>query len=89
MGLDKRILYPDPDVGVAVIAGSPEWFSNPLNTIEELAKKDVPAGMPYKIVDVSVVAIDRTFRNDWEYDFSNPDGYGLGHIAWLEQRNSK
>jgi hypothetical protein len=36
-------------------------------TIEEIAAKDVPAGKPFKIVDVSEIPSDRTFRNAWEY----------------------
>ena len=36
-------------------------------SIEEIAAKDVPAGKPYKIVDVSDIPSDRTFRNAWEY----------------------
>jgi hypothetical protein len=36
-------------------------------TIEEIAAKDVPAGKPFKIVDVSDIPSDRTFRNAWEY----------------------
>ena len=32
-----------------------------------IAQKDVPSGRPYKIVDVSEVPTDRTFRNAWEY----------------------
>jgi uncharacterized protein (DUF4213/DUF364 family) len=36
-------------------------------TIEEIAAKDVPAGKPYKIVDVADIPSDRTFRNAWEY----------------------
>ena len=29
--------------------------------------KDVPAGKPHRIVDVSELPNDRTFRNAWEY----------------------
>ena len=36
-------------------------------TIEEIAAKDVPAGKPYKIVDVADIPTDRTFRNAWEF----------------------
>jgi hypothetical protein len=36
-------------------------------TIEQIAIKDVPANTPYKIVDVSEIPNDRTFRNAWEY----------------------
>lgn len=32
-----------------------------------IAAKDVPEGKPYKIVDVSDIPEDRTFRNAWEY----------------------
>ena len=32
-----------------------------------IANKDVPAGKPYKIVDVADIPSDRTFRNAWEY----------------------
>jgi hypothetical protein len=59
----KRIIYPTDDGGVAVIIPEPECGL----TIEELAAKDVPAGKPYKIVDVADIPTDRTFRNAWEY----------------------
>jgi len=32
-----------------------------------IAAKDVPAGKPFQIVDVSDIPSDRTFRNAWEY----------------------
>jgi len=32
-----------------------------------VAAKDVPEGKPYKIVDVSDIPADRTFRDAWEY----------------------
>ena len=35
--------------------------------VPEVAAKDVPAGKPYKIVDVADIPTDRTFRNAWEY----------------------
>jgi len=34
---------------------------------EWIAAKDVPEGKPYKIVDVSDIPSDRTFRNAWEF----------------------
>ena len=33
--------------------------------IEEVAKKDVPVGVPYEIVDFMAIPSDRTFRNAW------------------------
>jgi hypothetical protein len=57
-----KILY-STDKGVAVINPTDEWLAN--NTIEELAIKDVPAGVEYNIVEDSVLPEDRTFRNAW------------------------
>ena len=58
-----RIIYPTADGGVAVIVPTDECGL----TIEAIAAKDVPAGTPFKIVDVSDIPSDRTFRNAWEY----------------------
>jgi hypothetical protein len=63
--MDKRIIYPTDDGGVAIIIPTPEYLKT--HTIEELAAKDVPAGKPYQIVDVSDIPSDRTFRDAWEY----------------------
>lgn len=52
--------------------------------INNVALKDVPAGVAYKIISISDIPLDRTYRNAWEADMSNPDGYGIGHDAWLE-----
>ena len=63
MNSNKRILYQTEEGGVAVIIPK----DNCGLTVEEIATKDVPSGRPYKIVDVSEVPSDRTFRNAWEY----------------------
>jgi hypothetical protein len=52
----KRIIYPTPEGGVAVII--------PAESVE-LALKDVPDGVPYEIVDAAEVPTDRTFRGAW------------------------
>ena len=60
--MNKRIIYPSDDGGVAVIV--------PANcglTIEQIAAKDVPTGKEYHIVDVADIPTDRTFRNAWEW----------------------
>ena len=63
--MNQRIIYPTDDGGVAIIIPTPEYLET--NTIEELAAKDVPEGKPYKIVDVTDIPADRTFRAAWEY----------------------
>ena len=70
--MTKRIIYKNGD-GVSVICPSPKWAG----TIEELARKDVPTGKKYKIIDTSTISSDRTFRNAWEVDESQlTDGVG-------------
>ena len=61
--MNQRIIYPTDDGGVAIIIPAPECGL----TIEDIADKDVPSGKPFKIVDVSDIPADRTFRNAWEY----------------------
>lgn len=63
--MTQRIIYPNDDGGVSILIPTPEYLAE--HTIEELAAKDVPSGKPYKIVNVSDIPEDRTFRNAWEY----------------------
>lgn len=74
----KRIIYKTTDGGVAVIVPSDEALNQ--YGIEAIAKKDVPAGLPYKIVDVADVPSDRTFRNAWEVDEATLTD-GVGSVA--------
>jgi hypothetical protein len=60
--MNQRIIYPTDDGGVAVIIPADCGL-----TIEEIATKDVPAGKPYEIVDVSEIPSDRTFRGAWTW----------------------
>ena len=60
---NPRIIHPTPEGGVAIIIPAPDCGL----TIEQIAAKDVPAGVPFSIVDVSSIPSDRTFRNAWEY----------------------
>ena len=54
--------------------------------IQEIARKDVPFGVPYRIIDAALIPEDRTYRDAWTADFSNPDGTGLGPQRWwIEQ----
>ena len=72
--MEQRIIYSTDDGGVAVVVPSPECLQT--RTIEEIAQKDVPAGVPYKIVDVADIPSDRTFRSAWEVVIDEPDGVG-------------
>ena len=77
-----RIIFPNSDGGISVISPTGKL------PIADVAQKDVPAGTPYLVVEDDVVPSDRTFRNAWEADFSNPDGYGIGPDAWFAQQEA-
>lgn len=70
----KRIIYKTPEGGVAVIVPSQEALD--LYGIEAIALKDVPHGLPFKIVDDTYIPSDRSFRGAWEADMTTPDGIG-------------
>jgi len=71
--MNQRIIYQNDEGGVSVIVPAPNCGL----TIEQIAKKDVPTGKAYKIVDVADVPSDRTFRNAWEVDAETlTDGTG-------------
>lgn len=61
--MNERIIYQNDEGGISIIVPAPECGL----TIEEIAAKDVPAGKDFKIVDVSEIPEDRTFRNAWEW----------------------
>ena len=68
-----KVIYQTEDGGVAVIVPAPNCGL----TIEQIAQKDVPTGVAYKIVEDSYIPSDRTFRNAWEVDAAElTDGVG-------------
>jgi len=69
----KRIIYKQDDGTVAIIHPA----INEDRTVEEIARKDVPTGKSYKIVNASDISTDRTFRNAWTIDDAElTDGVG-------------
>ena len=70
--MDKRIIYKNTDGTIGIII--------PTNcglTVEQIAQKDVPTGLNYKIVNASDISTDRTFRKAWTIDDAElTDGVG-------------
>lgn len=62
----NRIIYRSETGGVCVVIPTDEYLAE--HTIQELAEKDVPAGVPYEIVDASVIPADRTYRDAWIWE---------------------
>lgn len=81
---DKLILFCRDDGSVVTVFPSPEFLK--MYSLVDLAKKDVPAGTPYKIISASDLPTNQEFRNAWTADMSNPDGYGIGHDAWWAEK---
>ena len=61
--MNQRVIYPKPNGGVAILMPIPDCGL----TLEEIIAKDVPPGVPYKIIDAADIPTDRTFRDAWEY----------------------
>lgn len=72
-----KIIYPNGTGGICII--------NPTGVleIEQVALKDVPAGLPFLYVQDSELPSNRLLREAWEADFNNPDGFGIGQEAWF------
>lgn len=60
---NKRIIYPNDEGGVSIVVPAPDCELS----LEQIAGKDVPAGKPYQIVDVSEIPSSREYRNAWTY----------------------
>ena len=61
------------DEGLSVMHPTSEWTG----TMGELARRDVPKGLKFKIVEDSYIPTDQTFRDAWEVDEAElSDGVG-------------
>ena len=61
---DKLVIFPNDDGGVCVLTPAPEC---PLS-LEQIIGKDVPAGKPHQVLNVSEVPADHTYFNAWTYE---------------------
>jgi hypothetical protein len=81
---DKCVIY-QTENGLAVLHPNTEFLQT--YTVQDVAQKDVPAGIPYKIISVSDLPTSTEFFGAWTADMSNPDGYGMGHDAWWAEKH--
>ena len=71
----NRVIYKNQDNSIGVITPTDEALS--FATIEQIAEKDVPKDLLYKIVSVDDIPSDRTYRDAWIWDDTIvPDGFG-------------
>ena len=80
--MTQVIIFKNDDGGVSVIHPTPEALAT--YGIEAIAKKDVPAGKPFKIVNASELP-DRSQRDQWDVDEADlTDGVGADYNAFPE-----
>lgn len=60
--MQQRIVYKNENNRVSIVIPVDGSLS-----IEEIAAKSVPQNCVYKIIDVSEIPTDRTFRDAWEW----------------------
>ena len=71
-----KIIYRNESGGVSILHPTDEALS--FMTIDEIAKKDVPTGLAFAIVEDSEIPEDRTFRDAWMIDEATlTDGVGV------------
>jgi hypothetical protein len=83
--MSQVIIYPNNEGWLSVVIPTSECQLS----IEEIARKDVPAGKPYHIINASQLPQDSVFFSAWEADFTEPSGHGIGHDAWFAEQAAK
>ena len=83
--MNSIIIFPNDEGRITFVYPAPNCGL----TIEEIARKDVPAGKPYLLVPNELVPRDHEFFNAFEADFSSPDGHGIGAEAWFAEQVAK
>jgi hypothetical protein len=72
----KKIIFKNQNGTIGIITPTQECVD--IFGIEAIAKKDVPNGLPFWIVEDDFIPSDRTYRNEWQLpdNFRESDGYG-------------
>ena len=69
--MDERILFKNSNGGLSVMTPTG------VLSVKGTALQDVPTGVKFKIINFSELPSDITFRDAWEYDFTDSyDGVG-------------
>ena len=78
---EKVIIFPQEGDSIALM-----YALDTSIPIEEVARRDIAPGIPFKVIDASLIPEDIEFLNAFEADFTNPDGYGIGREAWNDEQ---
>lgn len=66
--MTKRVVFETPEDGVRILIPIPE--SECGLTLQQIIQRDIPAGVPYTIVEENDIPKDRLFRDCWKNDLS-------------------
>ena len=78
-----KIIYKNLDNSISIITPTQEALS--LYDIKDIALKDVPHNLLFKIVEDYIIPTDREFRNAWTIDDAElTDGVG-GELNTFEE----
>ena len=88
--MSKVIIFERDNGGIVLLAPNYAWMQENNVSLADVAKKDVPPGKKYLIIDESDVPEDHTFYDAWEADFTGVADagadYGTGSanevVAW-------
>ena len=83
--MTQVIIFPNNEGWLSIVNPAAECGLS----VNEIARKDVPAGKPYHIINLDQLPQENLFYEAWEADFSNPAGYGIGHDAWFAEQAAK
>tara|TARA_S200002703_G_C3698384_1_gene214492 strand:- start:87 stop:311 length:225 start_codon:yes stop_codon:yes gene_type:complete len=73
--MDKKIIYKQENGMIAII--TPSSSALELMSIDDIAQKDVPTGLNYKIINTSDLPTDLDFIDAWTIDDAElTDGVG-------------
>jgi len=73
--MDKKIIYKQENGMIAIVTPSSNALE--LMSIDDIAKKDVPTGLNYKIINTSDLPTDLDFIDAWTIDDAElTDGVG-------------
>ena len=78
--MTQVIIYPNEDALAVVFPNLACGL-----TVQQIAEKDVPQGVPYLIIETEALPEDQTFFEAWEADFSDPDGFGDPETYWINE----
>jgi hypothetical protein len=63
--INTRIAYTQEDGSVAIVMPTPEFCACPDSDVYKLARKSMPLGTHFEVLDVADIPTDRYFRNAW------------------------